>query len=58
MGMMLIRHYKEVEKPLEEPKVDLSKLTNVELRNMLDEKGIEYDSKMVKHELIRLLEGK
>lgn len=58
MGMMLRRHYKEVEKPLEEPKVDLSKLTNVELRNMLDEKGIEYDSKMVKDELIRLLEGK
>mgnify|MGYP001384013107 CR=1 FL=1 len=36
---------------------DLSQLTKNELKALLDEKGIEYDSKVTKDELIELLQG-
>lgn len=36
---------------------DLSQLTKNELKALLDEKGIEYDSKATKDELIELLQG-
>ncbi|MBS5306469.1 HeH/LEM domain-containing protein [Clostridium sp.] len=40
-----------------EEKEDLKSLKNDELKKLLDEKGIEYDSKAKKEELIKLLEG-
>lgn len=40
-----------------EEKEDLKSLKNDELKRLLDEKGIEYDSKAKKEELIKLLEG-
>ena len=40
-----------------EVEVDLFKLTNAELRDKLDSKGIEYDDKAVKKDLVALLEG-
>ena len=40
-----------------EDTVDYSKLKVDELKNLLDEKEIEYDSKAKKEELIKLLEG-
>lgn len=40
-----------------EEKDDLKSLKNDELKKLLDEKGIEYDSKAKKEELIKLLEG-
>ena len=42
---------------IEEDKIDYSKLKVDELKNLLDEKGIEYDSKAKKEDLIKLLEG-
>lgn len=41
----------------EEDKIDYSKLKVDELKNLLDEKEIEYDSKAKKEDLIKLLEG-
>ncbi|MEO2564641.1 HeH/LEM domain-containing protein, partial [Clostridium tertium] len=38
-----------------EEKEDLKSLKNDELKKLLDEKGIEYDSKAKKEELIKLL---
>lgn len=38
-------------------KEELKELKNSELKKLLDEKGIEYDSKAKKEELIKLLEG-
>lgn len=40
-----------------EEKENLKSLKNDELKKLLDEKGIEYDSKAKKEELIKLLEG-
>ena len=40
-----------------EKKVKPAEPTNAELKVMLDEKGIEYDAKAKKDELIKLLEG-
>lgn len=40
-----------------EEKDDLKSLKNDELKKLLDEKGIEYNSKAKKEELIKLLEG-
>lgn len=37
--------------------VDFSKMKNDELKKILDEKGIEYDSKAKKEELIELIKG-
>jgi len=36
---------------------DLSKLKNDDLKGLLDERGIEYDAKTKKDDLIKLLEG-
>ena len=48
-------------KPMEEAKEvltnDLEGYTNKELKSMLDTKGIEYNSRATKAELIELLEG-
>ena len=52
--MLLRRHRKVVEQELE---VNLLKLKNEELKKLLDEKGIEYDSKAKKEELIELIKG-
>lgn len=41
----------------EEDKIDYPKLKVDELKNLLDEKEIEYDSKAKKEDLIKLLEG-
>lgn len=41
----------------DESEKDLRLLKNEELKKLLDEKGIEYDSKAKKEELIKLLEG-
>lgn len=56
------RELKIKEKQLEEDKTleekeDLKSLKNDELKKLLDEKGIEYDSKAKKEDLIKLLEG-
>ena len=56
------RELKAKEKQLKEnnsleEKEDLKLLKNDELKKLLDEKGIEYDSKAKKEELIKLLEG-
>jgi len=40
-----------------EVEIDLFKLTNAELRDKLDSKGIEYDDKAIKKDLVALLEG-
>ena len=42
---------------IEEDKINYSKFKIDELKNILDEKGIEYDSKAKKEDLIKLLEG-
>ena len=55
---MLLRRYHDAKK--EEPvtpKVDYSDMKTSELRGLLDQKGIEYDAKTKKDELIRLLEA-
>lgn len=36
---------------------DANKLTVEQIRNMLDEKGVEYDPKAKRPELVELLEG-
>lgn len=41
----------------EQYKIDYSKLKVDELKQLLDEQGIEYDSKVKKEDLIKLLEG-
>lgn len=46
-----------VNETMEEYKMDYSKLKVDELKKLLDEKGIEYDSKAKKEDLINLLEG-
>ena len=46
-----------LEETEEEDTVDYSKLKVDELKNLLDEKEIEYDSKAKKEDLIKLLEG-
>ena len=56
------RELKAKEKELEEDnhlekKENLKSLKNDELKMLLDAKGIEYDSKAKKEELIKLLEG-
>jgi len=44
-------------KQVDEPEKDLDKLTNDELKELLNEKEIEYNSKATKKELIALLGG-
>lgn len=39
------------------PERELKSLKNEELKKLLDEKEIEYDSKAKKEDLIKLLEG-
>lgn len=46
-----------VEEELEEEKSELFELTNKELKAILDDKGVEYDDKAVKKELVALIEG-
>lgn len=46
-----------VNETMQEDKIDYSKLKVDELKNLLDEKEIEYDSKAKKEDLIKLLEG-
>lgn len=46
-----------LEKLNDESEKDLRLLKNEELKKLLDEKGIEYDSKAKKEDLIKLLEG-
>lgn len=41
----------------EEKQLEISNLTNKELKALLDGKGIEYDARANKETLIKLLEG-
>lgn len=65
---MLLRRYKALEearleriaKMREEAELnnsDFKDKTNKELKALLDEKGIEYDAKAKKEDLVKLLEG-
>lgn len=54
MGLLLRRHYK-VEERAKEP-VPSFDMTVKELKEALDKKAIEYDSKVKKDELVALLE--
>lgn len=51
---MLLRRYKRNKEVVE---INISALTNKELKALLDEKGIEYDARANKETLIKLLEG-
>lgn len=42
---------------LKNPKQETKELTVKEIKSLLDEKGIEYDKKSSKDELLKLLEG-
>ena len=55
--MLLRRHRKIEEIKVQKSKEDLKSFKNDELKKLLDEKGIEYDSKAKKEDLIKLLEG-
>lgn len=50
-------HVMRNQEKTEVEQTDLSKLKNDELKALLDEKGIEYDTKANKETLIELLEG-
>jgi hypothetical protein len=55
-----IAKQKKSEKQLSETilnETELSKLKNDELKGLLDEKGIEYDARAKKEDLIKLLKG-
>lgn len=47
----------DLNETIEEDKIDYSKLKIDELKDRAKEKGIEYDSKAKKEDLIKLLEG-
>lgn len=51
------RREAEARKLAEATPVDYSKLSNEKLKALLDEKGVKYDTKAKKDELIKLLEG-
>jgi hypothetical protein len=51
------RREQAMKKQLSENKSDLNEYTVKKLKAMLDEKGIEYDARAKKEELINLLEG-
>lgn len=53
---MLLRRHRRIEEA-NEKREDLKSLKNEELKKLLDEKGIEYDSKAKKEDLIKILEG-
>ncbi|MBS4958416.1 HeH/LEM domain-containing protein [Clostridium sp.] len=53
---MLLRRHRKTENPTEE-KENLKLLKIDELKKILDGKGISYDSKAKKEDLIKLLEG-
>lgn len=68
MILLLLRRYKALEearleriaKMREEAELnnsDFKDKTNKELKALLDEKGIEYDAKAKKEDLVKLLEG-
>lgn len=59
--MILRRHKKKQGQPatkneVKEESLNLGDLTNKELKSLLDEKGVEYDKKATKKELLTLLE--
>ena len=51
------RREAEARKLAEAAPIDYGKLSNDKLKALLDEKGIEYDAKAKKDDLIKLLEG-
>ena len=57
---MLLRRYAKTEPLKEEDAIKETAAVSItvkELKALLDEKGIEYDAKTKKEELIKLLEG-
>ena len=52
----VLSHQVEEFKPAEESIIDLSKMKVDDLKDLLDEKGITYDSKAKREDLIKLLE--
>lgn len=60
VGMVTVPKVKEVHEPIQEPtkdKVDYSTLDREEIKQLLNEKGIEFSSNTPTKHLIKLLEG-
>lgn len=52
-----LRREAEAKRLAEKELTDFNKMTNEKLRDLLNERGIEFDSKAKKDELVKLLEG-
>lgn len=52
---MLLRRYKQGAEPA--PSISFAELTVKQLKELISEKGIEFDPKAKKEDLIKLLEG-